>query len=209
MALVGEEVDEGLTCTRKAPITDPELNFWREKSRGPDRDPSEATQQGGAKSASHQQEEGLMAIHAPTDMHDWIWSWLKDNDREFEKKRKERDQQRERHKNSPHTLPATTEALYEDSVLGDHQRNQLPVGVFLDRIHSEQRGGAKPDAYQLFHCADVGADLFHAAIYAAEDQDNAELFVRAYETWGPLVTAVLEECDLDYRDTVTGQRVSR
>jgi hypothetical protein len=55
--------------------------------------------------------------------------------------------------------------------------------------------------------AEIGTELFYAAICAADEDDNEELFVRAYEHWGPLVDTVLQECDREVRNSFTGRRL--
>jgi hypothetical protein len=53
--------------------------------------------------------------------------------------------------------------------------------------------------------AEIGKDLFFGAICTADEEDNAEFFAEAYSYWGPVVDAVLQECDLPYRNTITGR----
>ena len=53
--------------------------------------------------------------------------------------------------------------------------------------------------------AEIGNLLFYEAICTADEEDNAEFFAEAYGYWGPVVDAVLQECDRDYRNSATGQ----
>ena len=91
-----------------------------------------------------------------------------------------------------------------------HDRNQFPVGAFFDMIDSRHHNGAKASADWLFIVAEVGAELFYDAIGTADNENNAEFFVRAYERWGEVVDVVLGECGLATRNSGTGQaRASR
>jgi hypothetical protein len=68
-----------------------------------------------------------------------------------------------------------------------HERNQHPVGMFLDLVDYDKR----PTAEQLMLVAEVGHNLLYAAL---GHPDATEGFLEeARETWGPLVDAGLQE----------------
>ena len=48
--------------------------------------------------------------------------------------------------------------------------------------------------------AEIGKYLFCEAVWLADDHDNTEFFTEAFSFYGPLVTAALEEMNLDHRD---------
>jgi hypothetical protein len=140
-----------------------------------------------------------------TIMHDWIRFWLKRNDHEFEEEAK---RQRELHQAVPDDRRLSPEmiewcAQYE---LGRHRRNQFPVGAFFDSIDPQRQNGQNASLEQLMVVAEIGQELLYEAVCTADEDDNEEFFVWAYETGGPLVDAVLQECDRNYRDTLTGRR---
>jgi len=85
----------------------------------------------------------------------------------------------------------------------DQERNKLTVGELFDSIDGILN--LNITAGQLMEVAEIGKELLYAAICKADEEDNAEFFVEAYAYWGPVVDLVLEECDLDYRDTMTGR----
>ena len=129
----------------------------------------------------------------------WIRFWLKRNDREFEEEAAAAAAM-------PDVgIPQDILDMCARHDLNIHQRNQFPVGAYLDSIDPDKHGGRKADAEKLFTVAEVGADLFLQAIHVADDEDNAGFFVEAYGRWGPLVDAVLTNCDLPDRDTMTGR----
>lgn len=141
-------------------------------------------------------------------MHSWIRFWIKRNGHEFEEPAKKDREGDLRLVESG--VPLRTLELIAQYDLDCHQRNQFPVGAFFDIINSQRHGGVKATAEQLFVVAEVGADLFYAAICTADDEDNAEFFIKAYERWGELVDTALQECSLPNRDVMTGRvRASR
>ena len=86
-----------------------------------------------------------------------------------------------------------------------HERIQFPIGVSLELIDKRRHDGHKAHADHLFLVAEGGKELLYEAIVRADGDDNEEFFVQAYENWGPLVDAVLDECGLEYRDSLTGR----
>lgn len=88
----------------------------------------------------------------------------------------------------------------------EQERNKLTVGELLDTINSILNFNIT--AKDLMKVSEVGQLLLYGAICIADDEDNAEFFVEAYGRWGPLVDEVLQECDRDYRNSDTGQRVA-
>ncbi len=104
---------------------------------------------------------------------------------------------------SPETMEYL-QRLLEPLEQQDQARNKLTVGELFDSIDGSLNFNIT--AEQLMAVAEVGKLLFYAAICKADDEDNAEFFVEAYSYWGPVVDAVLEECDLGYRNTITGRR---
>lgn len=142
-----------------------------------------------------------------TEMHDWIRFWFRRNDHEFEEAatlQQERDQAAIEGGIPPAVLEACAHLDRER-----HQRNQFPIGAFFDSIDMRGRPGKKACTEKLFVAAEVGKELLHEAICTADEDDNVEFFVQAYEAWGPLVDTVLEECDRGYRDSRTGSRFPR
>ena len=139
-------------------------------------------------------------------MHSWIRFWIKRNDHEFEEQANKDREGDLRLAESGLPLPILD--LIAEHDLDRHQRNQFPVGAFFDMIDSQRHGGAKATAEQLVVVAEVGADLFYAAICTADDEDTAEFFIEAYERWGELVDTALEMMGLDYRSTHDGRRAS-
>jgi hypothetical protein len=134
----------------------------------------------------------------------WIRFWLKRNDHEFEeaKRQRELDQTVIETGVPPSVLEACARLDLER-----HQRNQFPVGAFFDLIDPRRHNGQKASVEQLMMVAEIGTELFYEAIGAADEDDNEEFFVRAYEHWGPLVDTVLQECDREYRNSFTGRRL--
>jgi hypothetical protein len=74
----------------------------------------------------------------------------------------------------------------------DQERNKFTVGELLDSI--SQTLNLNISTRDLMKVAEIGQLLFYAAICTADEKDNAEFFVEAYENWGPVVDAVLGEC---------------
>ena len=57
--------------------------------------------------------------------------------------------------------------------------------------------------------AEIGHDLLYAAVCAADEQDDVDIFETAFGHWDPLITSATEECDLQDRCTMCGIRVER
>ena len=57
----------------------------------------------------------------------------------------------------------------------------------------------------LMKVAEIGKLLFYEAICTADQEDKAEFFAETHGNWGPVVDAVLQECDRDHRNSQTGQ----
>ena len=135
-----------------------------------------------------------------TIVQDWIRFWIRRNDLEFE------EALRRRESDPACSLPAGIQEMVDQLDRDRHQRNQFPVGAFFDSIDPDRQGGRKPTAEKLFVVAEVGKDLLYEAICTADDDDDTQFFVDAYEHWGPLVDIVLQECDRGVRDT-SGDRL--
>ena len=145
-------------------------------------------------------------------MRSWIRFWLKRNDREFEENVK-----REREEHAEIARRMTEEGRTEHLPLMQfdewierydrqlHERNQFPVGAFFDMIDAQRHNGHKATADRLFVVAEVGAELFIHAIHVADEDDNAQFFIDAYERWGELVDTVIQEYSLADRDVQTGR----
>jgi hypothetical protein len=73
-----------------------------------------------------------------------------------------------------------------------HIRDQLTVGVLLDSISERRLGDRQATPNELLRVAEVGKDLFYAAI--AHRDATPEVLKEACELWGPLVNAAREEC---------------
>ena len=144
-------------------------------------------------------------------MRSWIRFRLKRNDREFEENVK-----REREEHAEIARRMTEEGRTEHLPLMQfdewierydrqlHERNQFPVGAFFDMIDAQRHNGHKATADRLF-VAEVGAELFIHAIHVADEDDNAQFFIDAYERWGELVDTVIQEYSLADRDVQTGR----
>ncbi|SKG74695.1 Uncharacterised protein [Mycobacteroides abscessus subsp. bolletii] len=136
------------------------------------------------------------------EIQQWVRFWFRRNDHEFEedmRRSRELDQAANDRGLAPDLLEACARLDLER-----HQRDQFPVGVFLYSIDKRRLNGRKASAEKLLEVAEVGRDLLCAAICTADDDDNEEFFVNAYESWGPLVDTVLQECGREYRDSFTG-----
>ena len=135
-------------------------------------------------------------------VQEWVRFWFRRNDHEFDE---EVERQRELHEAAidrglpPHLLEACARLD-----LDRHRRNQFPVGAFFDSIDERRLNGQKASTEKLFVVAEVGRDLLYEAISTADEDDDEEFFLNAYESWGPLVDTVLEECGREYRDPFTG-----
>lgn len=126
--------------------------------------------------------------------------WLRRNDLEFEQEIK---RQRELESLEEALPPSVVEACARfDSER--HQRDQFPVGAYFDSIDKRRHDGRRATAEKLFVVAEVGKELLYEAICAADEDDNEEFFVQAYECWGPLVDTVLQECDRESALTASG-----
>ena len=68
-----------------------------------------------------------------------------------------------------------------------HERNQHPVGMFLDLVEVDKR----PTAEQLMLVAEVGHDLLSAAL--GHPDATEDFLEEARENWGPLVDVALRE----------------
>jgi hypothetical protein len=136
-----------------------------------------------------------------TQIQDWIRFWFRRNDREFEEQAQRERELVEESDIPPHIL-AMCSRFDEDR----HKRNQFPVGAFFDWIR-QRPDGQKPSAEKLLVVAEAGQELLYEAICTADEDDDEEFFVEAYGYWGPLVDAVLEECDREDRDSATGRRL--
>ncbi len=84
-------------------------------------------------------------------------------------------------------------------------RNKLTMGELFDSINDDVVAKT-PD---LLRAAEIGRYLLFGAICSADEQDNTEFFVQAYESAGPVIDAVLEDCYRDRRDSSTGRRMQR
>jgi hypothetical protein len=135
-------------------------------------------------------------------MQSWIRFWLRRNDSEFEE-----SLDRERESDLESNLPSDVQEMVAQLNRERHERDQFPVGAFFDSIDADRHGGRKPTAEKLFVVAEVGKDLLYDVICTADEEDNAEFFIHAYENWGPLVDTVLQECDCGFRDADTGRRL--
>lgn len=135
-------------------------------------------------------------------MQDWIRFWLRRHDGEFEE-----SIIRGRKSEQETTLPSDVHEMFARLNQERHERDQFPVGAFFDSIDANRHGGRRPTAEKLFVVAEIGKDLLYDAICTADEDDNAEFFVHAYEHWGPLVDTVLQECDRGFRDADTGSRL--
>jgi hypothetical protein len=140
-----------------------------------------------------------------TEMRDWTRFCFRRNDHEFEQEAK-RQRELDQAVIEKGVPPSVVEACaWLD--LERHQRNQFPVGAFFDSIDKRRHNGQKASVEKLFVVAEAGKELLYEAICTADEDDNEEFFVRAYEYWGPLVDTVLQECDREYRNSSTGRRL--
>ena len=102
-------------------------------------------------------------------------------------------------------LNRLTEAFDRQERDKDQERDKLTVGELFNSIN-DHLVAKTPD---LLRVAEIGKYLLIEAICSADEQDNAEFFVEAYESAGPVIDAVLEECGRNWRDSSTGRRMQR
>ena len=75
----------------------------------------------------------------------------------------------------------------------DQERNKLTVGELLDSINGILN--LNITAKDLMKVAEIGKLLFYQAIITGYDDSNQEFMEEAYGAWGPVVDAILHECD--------------
>jgi chaperone required for assembly of F1-ATPase len=91
-------------------------------------------------------------------------------------------------------IPPEVEAMFAEAERQIEVRNQIPVGVLFNSISEEHLGDRQATSNELLRVADVGVELFYAAI--AHRDATPEILEEAREHWGPLVDVALEECGL-------------
>ncbi len=74
-------------------------------------------------------------------------------------------------------------------------RNQLTIGELLDSISEEHLGDRQATLNELLRIADVGVELFYAAI--THRDVTPEVLEEARGQWGQLVDVARQECGLD------------
>ncbi len=130
-----------------------------------------------------------------------IERWQRQSDAEFDKRV---DAQGE-HTNAD--LPDTLAQAVADYERGIHERNQLPVGMLLDTISVNHLGDRPATKYQLMVVAEIGYELFRAAIFHPDATD--EVLTEAREQFNGVVDVTLNEPGVEYdrRDPATGEMV--
>ena len=133
------------------------------------------------------------------DVQEFVHDWWQTNEQEYAERVQHREEVRRRAaENCVPMPPLEVDELAAGWELFRHQRNQLPVGVFLESVIPQVMNHAIT-TNQLGVVAEIGHDLLYAAICAADEQDVAEFFETAFGHWGPLITAAIAECDLRER----------
>src|SRR5258705_11362391 len=91
-------------------------------------------------------------------------------------------------------IPPGVEALIAEYDRQIEIPTQITVGVLLDSISEEHLGDRQTTSDELLRVANVGKELFYAAI--AHRDATPEVLEEAREHWGPLVDVALQECGL-------------
>lgn len=102
-------------------------------------------------------------------------------------------------------LDRLTEAFARQTQDAEQERNKLTVGELFHSINDHLVAKTS----DLLRVAAIGHYLLVEAICSADGQDNIEFFVHAYESAGPVIDTILEECGRDSRDSFTGSRMRR
>lgn len=124
-----------------------------------------------------------MTMNSP--MHEEIQAWRSRSDAEFEQRARE-----EANQPGP-GIPEGVLLALADYNRGLHERNQLPVGMILDLISAKHLGDRPATTYQLMVAAEVGRDLFFAAIFHPDATE--EFLQEARDEIGPLVDMALDQ----------------
>ena len=86
---------------------------------------------------------------------------------------------------------------------------RLTITAAIDLINDH----AVAHTEDLLKVARIGQMLFSQAVYTADEQDNTEFFVKAFEEWPDEVTELMEKMQLSFgveeRDQSTGERTGR
>jgi hypothetical protein len=141
----------------------------------------------------------------------WIADWNAKQILAYNEQVKRREElykkceERERGKDDGCTLSEHLKKGEAEHHFGEHIRRRLPVGAFLDTIEEDRDGDWHPSLYQLLEVANIGVELFYAAIGHIDATE--EFLEEARSQWGPLVDAALEEMNesIERRDPVTGE----
>jgi hypothetical protein len=89
--------------------------------------------------------------------------------------------------------------------LAEHRRNQLPLGWFFELIRRPPNG-RKASTTELLGVASIARELLDLVVFTADDDDNTEFFVAAFERWGHMIEDTLAGLSDTYpRDHETGQ----
>jgi hypothetical protein len=134
---------------------------------------------------------------------EWIASWNAKQILAYDEQVKKRED-RERAKDDGNSLPQDLKELLAQHDFGEHIRRRIPVGAYFDSIKEDYDGDRRPSLTDLIQAAELGADLFYAAIGHIDATE--EFLEEARSHWGPLVDAALEEMheSIERRDPVTG-----
>lgn len=87
--------------------------------------------------------------------------------------------------------------------------DRLTITAAIDLVNDH----AVAHTEDLLKVARIGQMLFSQAVYTADEQDNTEFFVKAFEEWPDEVTQLMEKMQLSFgveeRDQSTGERTGR
>ena len=86
------------------------------------------------------------------------------------------------------------------------EHDRLTITAAIDLVNDH----AVAHTEDLLKVARIGQMLFDQAVYTADEQDNTEFFVKAFEEWPDEVTELMEKMQLSFgveeRDQSTGER---
>jgi hypothetical protein len=142
---------------------------------------------------------------------EWIASWnakqILDYDEQVAKREEldRRREERERREDDGYIFPKYLKEQLAQHDFAEHIRRRFPVGTFFDSIKEDYDGDRRASSKQLMQVAEIGMQLFYAAI--SHIDATTEFLDDARYEWGALVDAVLERMDgsIERRDPVTGE----
>lgn len=136
------------------------------------------------------------------DVQNYVQDWWRRDEQEFVEKvrhqREARARRRAAEPGQPVSFPTDVEEMVAEGDQQRHYRDQIPVGAYLASVDPSE-DDQTITTNQLCVVAEVGHDLLYAAVWQADEQDDAEFFETAFGHWGSLIDAAIAECDLPAR----------